>query len=54
MGLFYIYLLLVRFYIWVVALCGAETWTLRKIDKKIPGKFLCQVTTRDGEDQLDR
>jgi hypothetical protein len=25
---------LVKCYIWSVALCGAETWTLRKVDQK--------------------
>ena len=32
---------LIKFYIWSVALYGAETWTLR-------------VPKKDGEDQLDR
>jgi len=33
--------LLKRCIIWSVAIYGAETWTLRKIDKKyhLPGKF---------------
>jgi hypothetical protein len=25
---------LVKCYIWSIALCGAETWTLRKVDQK--------------------
>ena len=25
---------LVKCYIWSIALCGAETWTFRKVDKK--------------------
>jgi hypothetical protein len=28
---------LVKCYIWSIALYGAETWTLRKVD--VPGKF---------------
>jgi hypothetical protein len=30
---------LVKFYIWVVALCGAETWTVGKVDQKYLEKF---------------
>jgi hypothetical protein len=30
---------LVKFYIWVAALCGAETWTLRKLDQKYLESF---------------
>jgi hypothetical protein len=30
---------LVKCYIWSVALCGAETWTLRKVDQKFLESF---------------
>ena len=30
---------LVKCYTWSMALYGAEKWTLRAADKKIPGKF---------------
>jgi hypothetical protein len=30
---------LVKWYIWSVALCGAETWTLRKVDQKYLESF---------------
>jgi hypothetical protein len=30
---------LVKCYIWSVALCGAETWTLRKVDQKYLESF---------------
>ena len=29
----------VKCYIWSITLCGAETWTLRKVDLKYPGSF---------------
>jgi len=33
-------------------LCGAETWTLREVDKKYLGKFCNVVLEKDG-DQLN-
>jgi hypothetical protein len=30
---------LVKCYIWSIALCGAETWTLRKVDQKYLENF---------------
>jgi hypothetical protein len=30
---------LVKCYIWSIALCGAETWTLRKVDQKYLANF---------------
>jgi hypothetical protein len=30
---------LVKCYIWSIALCGAETWTLRKVDQKYLESF---------------
>jgi hypothetical protein len=30
---------LMKCYIWSIALYGAETWTLRAVDQKKPGKF---------------
>jgi hypothetical protein len=30
---------LVKCYIWSTALCGVETWTLRKVDHKYPESF---------------
>jgi hypothetical protein len=30
---------LVKCYVWSIALYGAETWTLRAVDQKTPGKF---------------
>jgi hypothetical protein len=32
---------IVRFYIWSTALCGAETWALRKVDQKYLESFEC-------------
>jgi hypothetical protein len=29
----------VKFYIWSIALCGAENWILRKVDQKYPASF---------------
>jgi hypothetical protein len=43
---------LVKCYIWIVALCGAETWTLRKVDQKYLESF--EMLEKNGEDQLDR
>jgi hypothetical protein len=40
---------IVKCYIWSIALYGAETWTLCKVDQKIPGN----VVEKDGEDQVD-
>jgi hypothetical protein len=37
---------------WNIALYGAETWTLRKVDR--PGKFWNVVLEKDDEDQLGR
>jgi hypothetical protein len=31
--------LVVKCYIWNLAWCGAETWTLRKVDQKYLGSF---------------
>jgi len=30
---------LVKCYIWNIALCGTETWTLQKVDEKYLGRF---------------
>jgi hypothetical protein len=43
---------LVMCYIWNIALYGAETWTLRKVDQKYFGKFW-NGALEDG-DQYDR
>jgi hypothetical protein len=32
---------LVKCYIWSIALCGAETWTLGKVDQKYLESFKC-------------
>ena len=32
---------------------GAQTWTLQKVDKKIPGKFWNVVLEKAGEYQWD-
>jgi hypothetical protein len=29
----------VKCYVWSIALCGAETWILRKVDQKYPVNF---------------
>jgi hypothetical protein len=42
---------LVKWYIWSIALCGAETWTLRKVDT---WNILKCYTGEDGLDQLHR
>jgi hypothetical protein len=41
---------LVKCYIWIIAVFGAETWTFRKVH----GKFWNVMLEQDGEDQLDR
>jgi hypothetical protein len=43
-----------KVHVWSIALSGAETWTLRKIDGDIPGKFRNMVLEKDGEDLLER
>jgi hypothetical protein len=45
---------LVKCYIWSIALYEAETWTLRKVDGEIPGRFRNVVLEKDREDQLER
>jgi hypothetical protein len=41
----------VKCYIWSIALYGAETWTLRKLDQKYSTcKVLNVVLEKDGED----
>ena len=45
---------LVKCYIWSTALCGAETWKLRKVDYKYLESFKRTVPEKDGKDQLDR
>jgi hypothetical protein len=37
-----------------IALCGAETWTLRKVGGEMPGKFPNVDLENDGEDLLER
>ena len=44
---------LVKCCMWSIALYGAETWTLRKVDRKYLGSFEV-VLEKDGEDHLDR
>ena len=39
--------------IWSIALCGAETWSLQKVDQKYLGSFENVVLEKKGEDQLD-
>jgi hypothetical protein len=44
---------LVKFWIWSIALFGAETWTRLNVDEKYRESFeMCCWT--NGEDQLDR
>jgi hypothetical protein len=45
---------LVKFYIWSIALYGAETCTLRAVDQKHLESFENVVLEKDGKDQLDR
>jgi len=37
---------LVKCYIWSIALCGDETWTLKKVDQKYPERFEMWCWTR--------
>ena len=39
-----------KFYIWAIALYGAETWTLQRVDEKYIERM---DTLKDGEGQLD-
>ena len=43
---------LVKCYIWSIAFCGAETWTVWAIDQKHLESFLNVVLEKDGEDQV--
>jgi hypothetical protein len=43
-----------KYYIWSIALYGAETWTLRNVDRQYLESFLSVVLEKNGEDQLDR
>jgi len=45
---------LVKCYIWSIALCGAETWTLRAVDQKVFESFEIVVLEKDRKYQLDR
>jgi hypothetical protein len=42
-----------KYYIWSIALYGAETWTLWAVDQKHLESFEMWLV-EDGEDQLDR
>ena len=44
---------LVKCYNWGIALYGAESWTVRAVEKKHLGKFGNVVLEKDGKDQLD-
>ena len=39
---------------WSITLCGAETWTLRKVEQKHLGILVKVMLEKDGEDQLGR
>jgi hypothetical protein len=45
---------LVKCYIWSIALYGAESWTLRKVDQKYLESFEIWCWFKNGEDYLDR
>ena len=45
---------LMKCYIWSIALYGAETWTVRKVDQKHLESFEIWCLEKDGEDQFDR
>jgi hypothetical protein len=45
---------LIKCWTWNIALYGAETWTLRKVDKEYLESFWIMMLEKDGEDQLDR
>jgi hypothetical protein len=46
---------LVKCYIWSIALYGAETWSLRKLDQKYLESYeMWWVLEKDGEDKLDK
>jgi hypothetical protein len=44
---------LVKYYVWSIALYGAETWKLRAVDQKHMESFQNVVLEKDGKDQLD-
>ena len=44
---------LVKWYMWSIALCGAETWSLWTVHQKYPETLRNVVLEKDGEDQLD-
>ena len=46
--------ILVKCYIWSIALYGAGTWSLQKIGQKYLEIFEYVVLVKDGEDQLDQ
>ena len=45
---------LVKFCISITFLYGADTWALRKLDRKYLGSFFNVMLEEDGEDQLGR
>ena len=41
---------LVRFYIWSIALCDAETWDKSETSSELAGEFRNVVLEKDGEE----
>ena len=44
---------LVRCYVWSIALCGSETWTLKKLEQVL-GELRNVVLEENGEDKMVR
>jgi len=45
---------LLKCYVWSIAVCGTETWTVRKVNQDYLESFGSVLLEKDGEDQLDR
>ena len=45
---------LVKCYIWSMALCGAETWTVWKVDQECLESFGNVLLEKNGEARLER
>jgi hypothetical protein len=43
---------LVKSYVWSIAVCGDETWTVRKEDQEYLECYGSVLLEKDGEDQM--
>jgi len=45
---------LLKCYVWSIAVCGTETWAVRKVNQDYLERFGSVLLEKDGENQLDR